>query len=200
MDCWQIVHSMGQTMSEDQIDFGRAQLLGAEAIGEPGNRRFRIYIRSQQGSASLWLEREQLDALGQALEQLIARITSGLALRIEAAAKAPKTPSAPADFPEDPEIEFAVGNMQIGYDESLGRTTLRAGPLVLIERDGEYFTQDEGDFPFSVYFSRAQAEQLAQHIRGIIASGRPRCPFCNRPMEPDHMCDKQNGFHPAALN
>ena len=69
-------------MSEDQIDFGRAQLLGAEAIGEPGNRRFRIYARSLRGSASLWLEREQLDALGQALEQLIARITSGMALRI----------------------------------------------------------------------------------------------------------------------
>ena len=48
-------------MSEDQVDFGRAHVLGAEAIGEPGNRRFRIYIRSQRGSASLWLEREQRD-------------------------------------------------------------------------------------------------------------------------------------------
>lgn len=187
-------------MSEDQIDFGRAQLLGAEAIGEPGNRRFRIYARSMRGSASLWLEREQLDALGQALEQLIARITSGMALRIEAVARAPKLPSAPTDFPEEPDIEFAVGNMQIGFDESVDRTTLRAGPLILVERDGEYFAQEDADFPFSVYFSRAQTEHLAQHIRGIMASGRPRCPFCNRPMGPNHMCDKQNGFHPAALN
>lgn len=187
-------------MSEDQVDFGRAQVLGAEAIGEPGNRRFRIYVRSQRGSASLWLEREQLDALGQAMEQLIARITSGLALQIEAIAKAPKPPGAPADFPSEPDVEFPVGNMQIGYDESLDRTMLRAGPLILIERDGEYLAPDDVDLPFSVYFSRSQAEQLTLHIRGIIAAGRPRCPFCNRPMEPNHMCDKHNGFHPAALN
>lgn len=187
-------------MSEEQIDFGRAQLLGAEAIGEPGNRRFRIYTRSLRGSASLWLEREQLDALGQALEQLVARISSGMVLRVEAAAQARKSPSAPADFPEEPDIEFAVGNMQIGYDESVDRTTLRAGPLILVERDGEYFAQEDAEFPFSVYFSRAQTEQLAEHIRGIMVAGRPRCPFCNRPMGPNHMCDKQNGFHPAALN
>ncbi|HEX6543215.1 MAG TPA: DUF3090 family protein [Ktedonobacterales bacterium] len=187
-------------MSEDLVDFGRAQLLGAEAIGEPGNRRFRIYARSPQGSASLWLEREQLDALGQAMEQLIARITSGLALQIEAVAKLPKPPGAPADFPEEPDVEFLVGNMQIGYDESVERTTLRAGPLILIDREGEYYAQDDGELPFSISFSRAQTEQLAQHIRSIMASGRPRCPFCGRPMEPNHMCDKQNGFHPAALN
>ena len=187
-------------MSEEQLDFGRAQLVGAEAIGEPGNRRFRIYVRSARGAASLWLEREQLDALGQAMEQLIARITRGLALRIEAVAKAPKPPGAPADFPEEPDVEFPVGNMQLGYDEAHDRTLLRAGPLILIERDGEYFANDEMDLPFSVVFSRSQAEQLTLHIRGIIAAGRPRCPFCDKPMGPNHMCDKQNGFHPAALN
>lgn len=187
-------------MSDDQVDFGRAHVLGAEAIGEPGNRRFRIYIRSQRGSASLWLEREQLDALGQAMEQVIARITGGIALRIEAAADLPHPPGAPTDFPEDPDVEFPVGNMQIGYDEAHKLTVLRAGPLILIEREGEYFTQDEADLPFSVAFSRAQAEQLTIHIRGIIAGGRPRCPFCNRAMGPNHMCDKQNGYHPAALN
>jgi hypothetical protein len=90
--------------------------------------------------------------------------------------------------------------MQLGYDEAHDRALLRAGPLILIEREGEYFANDDMDLPFSVIFSRAQAEQLTQHIRGIMAGGRPRCPFCEKPMGPDHMCDKQNGFHPAALN
>lgn len=187
-------------MSEDHVDFGRAEILGAESIGEPGNRRFRIYVRSARGAASLWLEREQLDALGQAIEELIATITSGLALRVEAAVNAPKPPGAPNDFPKEPDVEFAVGNMQISYDEDLNRITLRAGPLVLIERDGEYFTANEQEYPFSVYFSRSQVDQLNQHVRGIVASGRPRCPFCGRPMGPNHMCDKHNGFHPPALN
>lgn len=187
-------------MSEDTVEFGPARLIGAESIGEPGNRRFRIYIRSSRGTASLWIEREQLDVLGQVMEKLIANMTSGLPLRIEAAAKAPKLPPTPANFPEEPDIEFPIGNMQVGYDKHLDRAILRAGPLVLIERDGEYFAPDEHDFPFSVIISRPQAQQLTLHIRGIIAAGRPRCPFCNRPMQPNHLCEKVNGYHPASLN
>ena len=101
---------MGQTfMNEDQVDFGRAYLIGAESIGEPGNRRFRVYVRSQQGTASLWLEREQLDALGQAMEQLVARITSGLALQIEAVAQAPKPPVALLTSPRNQTLSSPLG-------------------------------------------------------------------------------------------
>lgn len=187
-------------MSDDQVEFGPAQLIGAESIGEQGNRRFRIYIRGSRGTASLWLEREQLDELGRVMEKLVASMTSGLPLRIEASANAPKLPPAPANFPEEPTIEFPIGNMQIGYDKERDRAILQAGPLVLIERDGEYFAPDEQYFPFSVEFSRHQAQQLTLHIRGIVAAGRPRCPFCNRPMGPNHLCEKVNGYHPASLN
>ena len=56
-------------------DFGRAELFDAEAIGQPGNRRFRIFARSPYGSATLWMEREQLEALSLAVDKLLAQVS-----------------------------------------------------------------------------------------------------------------------------
>ena len=75
-------------MSDDLQELGRAELLDAEAIGQPGNRRFRIYARSSRGTASLWLEREQMEALSLAIDQLLAQAAGGMVLRAEAQAYA----------------------------------------------------------------------------------------------------------------
>ena len=52
-------------------DFGRAELLEPEAIGEPGQRTFRLRVLSGSEAASLWLEKEQLVALTLAIRQLL---------------------------------------------------------------------------------------------------------------------------------
>ena len=45
----------------------------AQAIGEPGHRTFRLMVESSDGrAAALWVEKEQLQALGLAVEQLLA--------------------------------------------------------------------------------------------------------------------------------
>src|SRR5690349_17358026 len=118
-----------RTMSSDLNDFGRADLLGAEAIGEPGQRRFRLFARSRHLTASLWLEREQMEALSLALDQLLAQISGGTVLRAEAQAQAPKPPGAPADFPDDTDIDFRVAQLTLGYDEDADAVLLLAAPL-----------------------------------------------------------------------
>jgi uncharacterized repeat protein (TIGR03847 family) len=187
-------------MSDDLQELGRAELLDAEAIGQPGNRRFRIYARSSRGTASLWVEREQMEALSLAIDQLLAQVAGGMVLRAEAQASPPLPPGAPADFPEDPDVEFQVGQMQIGYDETTDLITLRAAPLLLIEQEGELVTADDAEFLLSITSTRTQAERLSAHITAILAAGRPRCPFCGRPMQDGHICEKQNGYHPIGLN
>ena len=58
---------------EAQYVFGPATRLQAQAIGEPGHRTFRLLIESDDGrAAALWVEKEQLQALGLAIEQLLA--------------------------------------------------------------------------------------------------------------------------------
>lgn len=187
-------------MSDDMREFGRAELFDAEAIGVPGSRRFRLYARSPHGEACLWLEREQLEALSLALDQLQAQISGGDVLRPEAMASFAPVPSAPEDFPAHPDVEFQVANMQLGYDEDRDQILVRAAPLELVEEDGEMVVRDDAEPLFSTYITRTQASLVSSHILTILASGRPRCPFCGRPMEPGHVCEKQNGFHPVGLN
>jgi uncharacterized repeat protein (TIGR03847 family) len=187
-------------MSDRQHDLGRVELLDAEAIGQPGGRRFRLFARSPRGTASLWLEREQLEALSLAIDQMLAQISGGEILRMEAMASVPAPQGAPEDFPDDPGIEFHIGQMQIGYDEDRDLILMRAAPMELIEQDGELVVREDVEPQFSADISRAQASRLSQHIFAVLAGGRPRCPFCGQPMEERHVCAKQNGYHPASLN
>jgi uncharacterized repeat protein (TIGR03847 family) len=187
-------------MSDEMQDFGRAELFDAEAIGQPGSRRFRLFARSPHGSASLWMEREQLEALSLAMDKLLAQVSGGDILRPEAMANVTPPPGAPSDFPENPLLEFQVANMQLGYDEDRELVLVRAAPLELVEREGELIVSEDVEMLFSILISRNQALRLSQHIVSILATGRPRCPFCGRPMDNPHVCEKQNGFHPVALN
>ena len=44
-------------------DLGHLNAFGAEAIGQPGQRRFRLFARSKRGAAFFWMEKEQLNHL-----------------------------------------------------------------------------------------------------------------------------------------
>jgi uncharacterized repeat protein (TIGR03847 family) len=187
-------------MSEELQDFGRAELFDAESVGEPGNRRFRLFARNRAHTAGLWLEREQLEQLSIAIDRLLARLSGGEILRPEAMAQVAAPPSAPDDFPEHPDVEFQIASIQLGYDPDHDLILLRAAPLELIERQGELVVNDEAEPLFSVLMTRVHATRLSAHLLSILASGRPRCPFCNQPMESPHICAKQNGYHPASLN
>lgn len=189
-------------MSSEFFDFGHADLFDAESVGEPGHRRFRIFVRSSRGAASLWLERNQLETLGELLQKLLAKSSDApaLTLRPEAQATPTPPPGAPGDFPEDPEVEFIVGPMQLGYDEDDDEMLLRVTPIEVVESDGELFAREADEPLFAVLFDRIQAEQLCTSINSLMLMGRPRCPFCGLPMDPGHICAKQNGYHPVDLN
>jgi uncharacterized repeat protein (TIGR03847 family) len=187
-------------MSDDFHDYGHVEVIGAEAIGKPGNRRFRLFLAGRRGAASLWLEKQQLEELSLALDQLLAQATGGEALRIEATAEPVTAPHAPGDFPDHPDVEFQIASMQIGYDEGRDLMLIRAAPLEVFERDGELFARADTEPQFEAVFTRPQAARLSAHLFAIIASGRPKCPFCGEQMTQPHVCEKQNGYHPVGLN
>jgi uncharacterized repeat protein (TIGR03847 family) len=188
-------------MAGERYDFGDAELLDVEAIGQPGNRRFRLFARDRgDTSASLWLEREQMEALAVAIDRLLAQVSGRVVLRPEAQAGPMPALHAPADFPKHPDIEFQVGQLQIGYDEAEDRMILRAAPLEVVEREGELEVRENAEPAFSVWLSQTEATRLSVHISAVLSGGRPRCPLCGRPMGDGHVCDKQNGYHPVGLN
>lgn len=161
-------------------DFGRADLIEPEAIGEPGERVFRLRVMSGGEAASLWLEKEQLAALTMAIRQLLEQ-TEGSG---ESSGEPESAPAGEA-FPQQQQVDFKVGRLGIGYDEERRIVSFFA-----------YTIDDADDAPpsFACQVSRGQCSSFAERAEEIISSGRPICMLCGGPIDRDgHKCLRRNG-------
>src|SRR5438093_10401531 len=95
-------------MAEAQYDFPSVDALDAESMGTPGKRTFRLRILRGDDSAALWMEKQQLAALGEALPRLLEQLNTP-------DQHADEDAESIASFPDDPTIEFKVGRMPLGY-------------------------------------------------------------------------------------
>jgi uncharacterized repeat protein (TIGR03847 family) len=169
-------------------EYDLLSVLTAEAIGEPGNRRFRLVAGRESDVVMLWMEKGQLQALGLAIEQLIEQLgLAGLAGR----QITPKPAAAPGPLgPNTP--EYAISRMAIGYDEEKDQIAIFAHDL----------EQDENDEPiFAARATLPNAKALAEEIAQVVAAGRPRCPRCGALIGPEgHVCPHNNGHLPWQPN
>ena len=180
-------------------DLGLAKLVGADAVGQPGQRRFRLFVLGQRPalSAVMWLEKEQLNNLSLALDRVLAQLSEGRILRTEAQAGPPPRPlEMPATFPKRPDYEFQIGRLLLNYEENRDLLVLIAVPMeIRIEargQDPQIFLLEEDALSF--LFTLEQAHELTRSIAVLVSSGRPVCPLCHTPLDGGpHACVKQNG-------
>src|SRR6185312_8136276 len=180
-------------------DLGLVKVLGADAVGRPGQRRFRLFMRSTRGSAVMWMEKEQLSNLSQALDRLLGQITQGQQiLRVEAQVGGLPTPEGmPADFPKKPTYDFQVGQIKLSFDERDEMFILSATPLeVIMEQGQEPQVRMNEDAAISFIFTQQVAQSLSSSITLVVSAGRPVCPLCHTPLDGSpHACVKQNGHY-----
>lgn len=157
-------------------DFGTARGIDARAHGEPGARTFQLrIIGSNLESASLWLEKQQMQALSLALTQVLNQIGRPNRDSEEISA-----------FPEGADHDFRVGRMAIGFDPSTGTVVLHIFDLGRSE--------DEEEPDVQVRVTSDDCASLNGRLQEIIASGRPQCPLCGVPLDPEgHACIRSNG-------
>jgi uncharacterized repeat protein (TIGR03847 family) len=173
---------------EGAQDFGTAEHVKADAVGEPGQRTFRVRVATTDGTACFWMEKEQLQALGMALDQLLAQLRTNKVGR----AVAPAAASESGDFATTYIHEFRVGRLGLGYDDERDL-------LVLLVHDQE--ADPEGPPTLQVRLSRARASTLSAEITSTIAAGRPRCPLCGAPLGAGpHACPGSNGRSPHPIS
>lgn len=164
-------------------DLGSATALEAEAIGPAGQRRFRLRVSAGDVTASIWCEKEQVNSLATAVQQILARF------RREGEGRRPASPEL-GDFPLNPTHEFQAGRLALGYDEDARTLSLFATD---IETDSEQPT-------LRVDFSREIARRFTVQAEQAVAGGRPTCPLCKEPLEGDeHLCPQTNGHGDGAL-
>lgn len=159
------------------MDLGDVDEIDVEAIGEPGQRTFRLLAERAESTASLWIEKEQLQALGLLLERQVAHYGR------RAPVERPLLTLA-GRFPSPASIDFKVGRMALGFDEETARFILTAHDT----------SEPEQTAPtFSCRATASQARALSAKIGEVVAAGRPLCPLCGAPMEGKHVCPLSNG-------
>lgn len=157
------------------IELGLARAIGAESFGEPGNRTFRLRIIGQNAeSASLWMEKEQFQALSLAFGQVLSE------LRHSGGGEA-----SVHEYPEVADHDFKVGRMALSIDTA-GRT------VILYLSDMEAGETDDPTLRVDVTHDHCAA--LREQLDEIVSRGRPVCPLCHGPMdEGGHACIRGNG-------
>lgn len=175
------------------FDFERVSTIVADAVGQPGQRTF--FLQARQGSqvATLVMEKQQVAALAASILQLLEELEE----------KNPELMSVEAteenlhlEEPLNP--AFRVGQMGLGYDESQDMMVLVAQALIADEEE----VQASNDVPRArFYATREQMRALSEHALEAVAAGRPDCPLCGRPIDPEgHFCPRTNGHaYPLAI-
>lgn len=168
-----------------------AQRLRVEALGAPGQRRFRLLAVVGGNTFVIWMEKQQLQALGLALEQMLEQLPD----------RGPElgTTSPPVEFDVDTRRQFRAGRMELGYDERQDRLVVVAHDL----NDEAELEEgsDESEATFACRLTREQAREVSADAAAVVAAGRPRCTMCGAPMGPGHhVCPQQNGHFPLAVS
>jgi uncharacterized repeat protein (TIGR03847 family) len=181
-------------MAREANDFGVIDRLQASSVGLPGQRTFRLqFINEDAESAALWIEKEQMQTLGSAIESLLAQLSGSPFVDLASReGRQEAEPGAGAYFPDPPSVEFKIGKLALGYDETNQRFTLLVHDI----------EADQGGPPgFRCLVTREQLQQLSQQIAAVALAGRPLCPLCSTPLVAGtaHFCPPSNGHAPIQV-
>jgi uncharacterized repeat protein (TIGR03847 family) len=171
------------------IEFDPVDDIGAGALGRPGERTFLIQARKGEAVLSVLVEKEQVRLLAVEAQQFLDRLAE--------------------DDPEDPPSALEIEGGAVHEDEPLFRARLIGigydsdRGLVLIELREAAADEDDEEPPpppdeaeghiARLYATRAQIRVMMRNGVAAVEGGRPKCPLCGFPMNPDkHICPRWN--------
>lgn len=140
--------------------------------GDVGNRLFLFQVREGRRLAIIKCEKIQLAALGEWISQVIGKL------------------GRPDHLPDDLTLEaeyesdFVAGDIAVSLDEEAQAIDVTMESI-------------EEDSSLNVRLSREWAAGLAIAIVRLVKAGRPLCPLCGGPLDPQgHDCPRTNGHRP----
>lgn len=172
----------------------------AGTVGPPGQRTFFLQARSGARVVSVALEKQQVQALAERIDELLddvmeAGVTEGV---VPAVAPLGLDDSEPLEQPI--EEEFRAGTMTLSWDPDDQRVVIEVFPfteaaVVTPDQLDEDFEEPEPDEVLLVRLPAGPARAFVKRAEQVLDAGRPSCPFCGNPIDPDgHLCVRANGF------
>jgi uncharacterized repeat protein (TIGR03847 family) len=169
-------------------------------VGPPGQRTFFLQARSGSRIVSVSLEKQQVVALAERVDQLLDEVMSSRTTEGVVPALAPLDLEDSAPLEQPIEEEFRAGTMTLSWDPDDERVVIEVFPfteaaVVSPEQVDEDFEEPEPDELLLVRLDAGTARAFVKRTERVVEAGRPTCPFCGGPIDPDgHLCVRANGF------
>jgi uncharacterized repeat protein (TIGR03847 family) len=163
-------------------------------VGQPGERVFYLQARSGSRITSVVIEKEQAELLAEKTLELLEEVTRRHPDVLGVAELAAIEDIDPLDTPitED----FRAGALGLGWNAVTDRVIIEAHAGGTDEvPDIEDDSDDSSPECLRVRLTAAAARSFAKRAERVVAAGRPPCPFCHLPLDPDgHICPRANGY------
>ena len=166
----------------------------AGTVGQPGDRTFYLQATGAGRTVSVALEKVQVVLLAERLEELLQEVQRRGAGTVPAVAPRELEDTAPLDAPV--EEEFRVGAMGLAWDGEAAKVVVEAlAPPEGESQEVEPLSEtEEGPDALRVLLTAEMARAFIQRAQRVVAAGRPPCPLCALPLDPEgHICPRQNG-------
>ena len=166
----------------------------AGTVGQPGDRTFYLQASGGGRTVSVALEKVQVQVLADRLGQLLEEVRRRGVGEVPVVAPRELEDTAPLDAPV--EEEFRVSTMGLAWDGDDSRVVVEAlAPTDDEEAEVEPLSDaDEGPDALRVRITAEAARAFIKRAERVVAAGRPPCPLCSLPLDPEgHICPRQNG-------
>lgn len=172
-------------MPRTEIDLDPVTHITTDAIGKPGQRVFYIQGWQDDTVVTLLVEKVQIQTLSLGVEQFLRELDT----------RYPGLASASSDFVEanmhiQPPVDptFRIGELGLAYDAERDLACLIAHEIL-----NDQIGEEEASVA-RFWCTRSQLLAMCAWGMEIAGRGRPICPQCGEPMEPEgHFCPKKNG-------
>ena len=166
----------------------------AGTVGQPGDRTFYLQASGGGRTVSVALEKVQVQVLAERLGELLEEVRRRGVGEVPAVAPRELEDTAPLDAPV--EEEFRVSTMGLAWDGEDSRVVVEAlAPTDDEEAEVEPLSdREDGPDTLRVRITAEAAQAFITRAQRVVAAGRPPCPLCSLPLDPEgHICPRQNG-------
>ena len=168
----------------DSFEINEVTRFAVDAIGEPGHRVFLLQIEGEEQLRTLKTEKQSVASLAESITELLEDITGFGHLPDDLDLTAPL------------DVAWNTGAMSVAWDPISERFHIEIGSSLWETGN----LPDGEDSLASIRITKEQAAAFAIKVRLLVESGRPPCPLCGYPLEPDgHACPRTNGYRPPTL-
>jgi len=173
-------------MPRVEIELNPSNRITTDAIGPPGKRVFYVQATTDEETITLIAEKFQIQSLAVGIEQFL----------VEIAERFPELSEASPEYDDSvmtiqPPVDplFRLTDIGLGYNAEEDMVIVVIHELVPDDVDEETGT-------VRIWCTRSQLRALGHWGMEVTNRGRPICPQCGQPEEPEgHFCVKKNGGH-----